>query len=281
MDLETLAENINIEAILAGGTSEFYFAEGARSRAESITRGFLKIGNVSSVTPQTEQQDIQSYVALRGKRRRAKKTVIEHSLSYEIECNQHDLANLAILFGADSGTGFTQAALAEATVDDLVFTPTAPSVAGVAVEVEREPDRHHRLTDRDRFRGGERGRGQLHPVDVGELVGPGEVGAGGGVGGCVGPPPRMIPMPSGASVPVAGRTPMPLNPTQPSGTVRTRPSGARMTWSAWHSGGRDPGRNRDRPRRGPDRPRLPPRGCTGAVPADGRATASAPRPGWR
>lgn len=117
------------EAVLAGATVEVWFSEGARTPAEAHKRGYLRLGNIAGLTPQIEQQGIDTFFAVRGKRRLAKHTETMLRRSYQLDNNVLDLTALAIEYRGDKATGFTQAALAAQEVDAMEFTAEEPSIA--------------------------------------------------------------------------------------------------------------------------------------------------------
>lgn len=113
----------NLVALLIG-TGEFLFSEAA-TLAAARAAGFIDFGNVTaySIEPDnTVQEHTGSY---RGVRRVDKRKVTQTKLQYKLKCDEWNLQNLKILFGATEGTQFTQPALTATNGTALGFTTTA------------------------------------------------------------------------------------------------------------------------------------------------------------
>jgi hypothetical protein len=118
----------NTNALLVG-TVEFFFSEGATTRAvaESGAGGWLSLGNVVSVTPNVSYEQQEHKGSYRGKKRTDKTITTESTLDFSLVLDEWKVENMANLFGASDGTAFTQGAQAAANGDDIVFTGGAPS----------------------------------------------------------------------------------------------------------------------------------------------------------
>ncbi len=115
------------EAVLAGATVEFWFAEGAKTPAEAYERGFRRVGNIISATPQLETQDIETFGSFRGQRRLIKHTETQRRRSYQLDNNTLDLEALTIDYRGEKADAFAQAEYDAAEVDDFVFDAENPS----------------------------------------------------------------------------------------------------------------------------------------------------------
>src|SRR6266480_53132 len=118
----------NLDALLIG-TGEFNFSQGALSAADARARGFLDFGNIVAFTPEvnaTKQEHVGSY---RGIRRIDKTVVTETKIIYKLQCDEWNLQNLRILFGATDTAGHAQTILSAATGQPWAFN-TTPAVIG-------------------------------------------------------------------------------------------------------------------------------------------------------
>lgn len=131
----------NLNALLIG-TGEFSFSSGATSVTDTLLKGFLDFGNIQAFTPAVEIKVEDHIGSYRGVRRKDKSVSVENKIEYRLKCDEWNINNLAILFGASQGTATTQAALSAVACDALAFTAPAPSgtqkwydlkVAGVRV----------------------------------------------------------------------------------------------------------------------------------------------------
>lgn len=125
---------INIESVLTGATVRALFSEGARTPAQAAARGFLELSEKVrlNVTPQIEQGSPVDVMGtpIPGQLDRIDRRVAQRLMGYEMTSSMWSLAMLAMVYGGDKATTFTQAAIAAAAVDDIAFSPAEPSIAG-------------------------------------------------------------------------------------------------------------------------------------------------------
>ena len=117
----------NLVALLIG-TGEFNFAEGAISAANARAIGFLDFGNIVAFTPSLDVNKQEHVGSYRGVRRIDKTIVTQNKFSYKLTCDEWNLENIRILFGADDAAGHTQAALSAVVGETLGFTAVAAKI---------------------------------------------------------------------------------------------------------------------------------------------------------
>ncbi len=116
----------NLDALLVG-TGEFSFSEGAKSKTDAFTIGWLDFGNIVAFTPQVEHTEEKHIGSYRGIRRRDRTLVTEANIRYSIKLDEWNLNNLRMLFGGASGVGPGQTAQTAVSADSFAFNTGAPS----------------------------------------------------------------------------------------------------------------------------------------------------------
>tara|TARA_X000001382_G_scaffold25536_2_gene16160 strand:- start:3331 stop:4176 length:846 start_codon:yes stop_codon:yes gene_type:complete len=84
---------------LVFGNAEFQFSEGATTKAEAITRGYLDVGNVVSWTPDVTVNTFEHFGGYRGVIKKDKTIPISSSLSYALVLDEFRVANVAMALG--------------------------------------------------------------------------------------------------------------------------------------------------------------------------------------
>lgn len=120
------AHNLNALFI---GTGEFDFSEGATSESDTAVKGFLNFGNIRAFTPNVEVTRQEHRGSYRGTLKKDKTIVTEQSITYQLRCDELNLVNLAVLFGADDGTNFTQSSMSASSGTAIAFSGGTPSVS--------------------------------------------------------------------------------------------------------------------------------------------------------
>lgn len=113
----------NIDALLLG-TGEFSFSNGAVSPADAQARGWLNFGNIMAFTPDVKPTKITHTGSYRGLRTIDRQAVTQIQTNYKLKCDEWNLENLRILFGASDTTAFTQSSLSGANGAVLAFATT-------------------------------------------------------------------------------------------------------------------------------------------------------------
>ncbi len=106
------------------GTGEFSFSEGATSAAaaRAITGGWLDFGNIMAFKAALDPKFESHYGSYRGKRRIDLRINTEVAPSYKLTADEWNLKNLALMFGCDDGTNFTQPVLSATNGNALAFS---------------------------------------------------------------------------------------------------------------------------------------------------------------
>lgn len=125
-DLKSIIET----SILAGGTVEMLFSEGAISPQEAYKRGMLRLGNITGMTPELEQQDLSSNFSENGVNREVKNRIQSFGLRYSLTLNTHDLETLALFYAAEKGVALTQTAQTAAAISTIEFSEDEKSIRG-------------------------------------------------------------------------------------------------------------------------------------------------------
>lgn len=101
---------------LVFGNAEFQFSEGATTKAEAITRGYLDVGNVVSWTPDVTVNTFEHFGGYRGVIKKDKTIPISSSLSYALVLDEFRVANVAMaLGGTDPSSDYTHAQISGGT----------------------------------------------------------------------------------------------------------------------------------------------------------------------
>lgn len=135
----------NLNALLIG-TGEFSFSENATTVAAALAGGFLDVGNVKAFTPKQAVTSVIHKGSYRGKLIRDKKIVTSQDIDYNLTCEEWKLFLLKLIFGASSGTGFTQLVQAAAPADVITFSVGTPSDKTKWYDITASGKRIMRLT---------------------------------------------------------------------------------------------------------------------------------------
>lgn len=114
-------------ASLLVGTAEFAFSENATSAANASALGWLSLGNIDEMTPEVNLEQLEHKGSYRGIKRTDRTVTTESDVTYRLKADEWNLKNLAILFGASTGTAHTQSSQSAASADAIVFSGGAPS----------------------------------------------------------------------------------------------------------------------------------------------------------
>lgn len=101
----------NLDSVIFG-SAEFSFAEGATSVTTANTIGYYDVGNVVSVQPVLEINQLDHFSGYRGCVKRDKKIITSSSLDWDLTLDNLTIGNLALGLAGSDATDYTASALA-------------------------------------------------------------------------------------------------------------------------------------------------------------------------
>lgn len=141
----------NLTALLIG-TGEFSFALDATSASDARAKGYIPFGNIVAWTPSMEPTFVEHFGSYQGKKRKDKTVVTQTKLEYQLRCDEWNMQNMEILFGATALSSHTQSEQTAADADALTFgdgtgSDPAKSVASKWYDITKSGARIYHLTE--------------------------------------------------------------------------------------------------------------------------------------